>query len=80
MRRDEASLLGDRGVGEVAVTCDDGVSGAVDLRSQLAGDGIDNGSFPARRPHMPSMPEHCCTVATLVPINSSSSRLPRPMF
>ena len=36
--------------------------------------------FSARRPHMPSMPLHCCTSFTLAPVSLIRSRLFSPMF
>ena len=37
-------------------------------------------AFSARRPHMPSMPLHCCTSFTLAPVSLIRSRLFSPMF
>jgi hypothetical protein len=42
--------------------------------------GIAICSLPARKPHMPSMPEHCCTSFTLAPVSFMRSRLLNPMF
>ena len=42
--------------------------------------GIEMSTFSARRPHMPSMPLHCCTSFTLAPVSLMRSRLLRPMF
>ena len=77
-----AGLLGDRRVGEVAVAGDDVAAGRCVISSpSLRRDrDRDVASFSARRPHMPSMPVHCCTSLTLVPVSFIRSRLFSPMF
>jgi hypothetical protein len=37
-------------------------------------------AFSARRPHIPSIPLHCCTSLTLAPVSFIRSRLLKPMF
>ena len=77
-----AGLLDDHAVREVAVTGHGrgAFTRSISLRRVSCPREIDNAAFSARRPHMPSMPEHCCTKVIFVPVSFMRSRLLRPMF
>ena len=75
-----AGLLDDGAVGQVAVAGHDLGVGLLDLGAQLLGVGQDSATFSARKPHMPSTPEHSWTSVILAPVSFIRSRLFRPMF